>query len=1001
MQQKYNPQVIERDAQKFWDDTQAFLAVESGDKPKYYCLSMFPYPSGKLHMGHVRNYTIGDVLTRYHRMKGYNVLQPMGWDAFGLPAENAAMANGVPPAKWTWDNIAYMRQQLKSLGFAIDWSRELATCSPDYYRWNQWLFLRLLEKGIAYKKTQVVNWDPVDQTVLANEQVIDGKGWRTGATVEKREIPGYYLAITQYADELLSALDTLPGWPERVKAMQANWIGKSYGVRFAFPYDLSAAASGGTHLPSPALIPGPSPRGRREADVSFPPPGERSGVRDGRAGDGGEITGKDKTSSLTPDPSPEGRGERGLLWVFTTRADTIMGVTFVAVAAEHPLATQAAKNNPKLADFIAECKRGSVMEADMATMEKKGMPTGIFVEHPLTGEKIEVWVGNYVLMGYGEGAVMAVPAHDERDFHFAKQYGLPIKPVIDVTAQTFSTEAWQEWYADKEHGVCTNSGKYNGLNYAAAVDAIATDLAAKNLGEKQVLYRLRDWGVSRQRYWGCPIPIVHCPACGDVPVPDEDLPVVLPEDCVPDGSGNPLLKRADFVNCNCPKCGKPAMRETDTMDTFVDSSWYYLRYACADNGMAMVDERVNYWLPADQYIGGIEHAILHLLYSRFWSKAMRDLGLVKLDEPFKNLLTQGMVLNEIFFRKPAHPSSPTLPSLTPDLSPGGRKETSASLLPLGEGPGMRAGEGSSENPARAGIPMGTGGRITYYNPADVDVTVDAQGNRSGAVLRADGQPVESGGIGTMSKSKNNGVDPQSLIEDYGADIARFYMMFTAPPEQTLEWSDASVEGASRFLRRVWALGYETAQRGNTAGTAVDTAVDTDVDTDLDTLPAPLPAARREIHAVLKQANYDLGRHQFNTVASATMKMLNALEGVLKGSTDDAANTVLREGFSILLRVLSPITPHITHQLWRDLGYGDDLLAAPWPEPDAAALIEDEIELVVQVNGKKRGDVRVPRDAAKPAIEAAVLAHAEVQKFIAGQLVKKIIVVPGRLVNVVI
>ena len=897
MQQKYNPQVIERDAQKFWDDGQAFRAVETGDKPKYYCLSMFPYPSGKLHMGHVRNYTIGDVLTRYHRMKGYNVLQPMGWDAFGLPAENAAMANGVPPAQWTWDNIAYMRKQLKSLGFAIDWSRELATCSPDYYRWNQWLFLRMLEKGIAYKKTQVVNWDPIDQTVLANEQVIDGKGWRTGATVEKREIPGYYLAITKYADELLEALDTLPGWPERVKAMQANWIGKSYGVRFAFPYTL------------------------------------------------------------------DGKAEK--LWVFTTRADTIMGVTFVAVAAEHPLATRAAQGNAKLADFIAECKRGSVMEADIATMEKKGMPTGIFVEHPLTGEKIEVWVGNYVLMGYGEGAVMAVPAHDERDFHFAKQHKLPIKPVIvpsnwkdQEISPTFVNETvgnipfdeskfapalhakdrqpliWLEWESRfDEKGVCISSGKYDGLNYQQAVDAIAADLAAKGLGEKQVLYRLRDWGVSRQRYWGCPIPIIHCADCGDVPVPDKDLPVVLPEDCVPDGSGNPLNKRPDFVNCACPKCGKPAKRETDTMDTFVDSSWYYLRYACADSSTAMVDERVNYWLPADQYIGGIEHAILHLLYSRFWNKAMRDLGLVKLDEPFKNLLTQGMVLNEIFFRKPA------------------------------------------------------AGRITYYNPADVDLIIDDKGNRSGATLRADGQPVESGGIGTMSKSKNNGVDPQALMESYGADIARFYMMFTAPPEQTLEWSDASVEGASRFLRRVWTLGYETAQRPAAEMPAA--------------LPAALAAARREIHAVLKQGNYDLGRHQFNTVASATMKMLNALEGVLKGGNDAAANAVLREGLSILLRVLSPITPHITHQLWRDLGYGEDILNAAWPEPDAQALVESEMELVVQVNGKKRGDIRVPRDADKTVIEAAALADAEVQKFVAGQAVKKVVIVPGRLVNIVV
>ncbi len=932
MQQKYNPQVIERDAQKFWDDAQTFRAVESGNKPKYYCLSMFPYPSGKLHMGHVRNYTIGDVLTRYHRMKGYNVLQPMGWDAFGLPAENAAMANGVPPAQWTYDNIAYMRSQLKSLGFAIDWSREFATCKPEYYRWNQWLFLRMLEKGVAYKKTQVVNWDPVDQTVLANEQVIDGKGWRTGAVVEKREIPGYYLAITQYADELLAALDTLPGWPERVKAMQANWIGKSYGVRFAFPYELPAALSGDTNLPSPG-----------------------------------------------------GGGEKGLLWVFTTRADTIMGVTFVAVAAEHPLAARAAKNNSKLAAFVAECKRGPVMEADMATMEKKGLPTGIFVEHPLSGDKIEVWVGNYVLMGYGEGAVMAVPAHDERDFHFAKQYGLPIKQVIDVAGQPFSTDAWQEWYADKERGVCKNSNKYNGLKYSAAVDAIAADLAAKNLGEKQVLYRLRDWGVSRQRYWGCPIPIIHCAGCGDVPVPDKDLPVVLPEDCVPDGSGNPLLKRADFVNCACPKCGKPAQRETDTMDTFVDSSWYYLRYACADNATAMVDERVNYWLPADQYIGGIEHAILHLLYSRFWSKVMRDLKLVKLDEPFRNLLTQGMVLNEIFFRKPALPAFGPLATLSPTLPP--------------------EGEGSVENPARAGIPMGTG-RITYYNPADVDITVDAQGNRSGAVLRADGRPVESGGIGTMSKSRNNGVDPQALIESYGADIARFYMMFTAPPEQTLEWSDASVEGASRFLRRVWTFSAEHESEIKIGMDRIDLSK-----INWSKVPASHKSCRKDIHAILKQANYDLSRHQFNTVASACMKLLNILEkipGMIEANpvhdpaeSTIAANGITAEGISILLRVLSPIAPHITHQLWRDLGYGEDILAAPWPEPDAVALIEDEIELVVQVNGKKRGDVRVPRDADKSAIEALVLAHAEVQKFVAGQPVKKIVIVPGRLVNVVI
>jgi leucyl-tRNA synthetase len=818
MQQKYNPQVIEREAQQHWEANGAFRARELPGKPKYYCLSMFPYPSGKLHMGHVRNYTIGDVLTRYHRMKGCNVMQPMGWDAFGLPAENAAMANGVPPAKWTYDNIAYMKKQLKSLGFAIDWERELATCKPDYYKWNQWLFLRMLEKGIAYKKTQVVNWDPVDQTVLANEQVIDGKGWRTGAVVEKREIPGYYLAITKYADELLSALDTLPDWPERVRTMQANWIGKSYGVRFAFPYKL------------------------------------------------------------------DGRDEK--LWVFTTRADTIMGVTFCAVSAEHPLAAHAAKRDAKLAAFVEECKRGSVMEADLATIEKKGMPTGISVTHPLTGEAVPVWVGNYVLMSYGEGAVMAVPAHDERDFHFAKKYGLPIRQVIDVAGKAFGADAWQEWYADKENGRCIQSGKYDGLDYHAAVDAIASDLMAKHLGDKQVLWRLRDWGISRQRYWGTPIPIIHCGGCGDVPVPDDQLPVVLPEDCVPDGTGNPLAKRADFVNCTCPKCGKPAKRETDTMDTFVDSSWYYSRYACPDNGGSMADDRVAYWLPVDQYIGGIEHAILHLLYSRFWTKVMRDLALVKFDEPFARLLTQGMVLNEIYFRK-------------------------------------------------------TGARLTYYNPLDVEAGPDG-----GVVLKKDGQPVESGGIGTMSKSKNNGVDPQELIDHYGADIARFFMMFASPPEDTLVWSDAGVDGSARFLRRLWTFAWEFGKTGAAAG-----AIPAD-------LPKELAAVRREVHSVLKQADYDIGRHQFNTVASAAMKILNALE---RAPADGAGrDAVLREGLGILLRLLSPMTPHVTHHLWRELGFGEDVLSAVWPEPDAQALVESEVELVVQVNGKKRGDVRVPR-----------------------------------------
>ena len=861
MQEKYDPKAIEPAAQAHWNATRAFNVAVDPAKPKYYCLSMFPYPSGKLHMGHVRNYTIGDVLARWHKMRGFNVLQPMGWDAFGLPAENAAIQNKAPPAKWTWDNIAYMKQQLQSLGFGLDWERELATCQPEYYKWNQWLFLRMLEKGIAYKKTQIVNWDPVDQTVLANEQVIEGRGWRTGALVEKREIPGYYLAITRYADELLAALDALPGWPERVKLMQANWIGKSEGVRFAFPYTL------------------------------------------------------------------DDREER--LWVFTTRADTIMGVTFVAVAAEHPLATHAAKTNPQLAAFIEECRHGSVMEAELATMEKKGMPTGIFVAHPLTGAKLEVWVGNYVLMSYGDGAVMGVPAHDERDFAFAKKYGLEIKQVIAVPGQTFSLAGWQEWYADKQNGVCIHSGSYDGMNYRQAVDAIAADLAAQGLGGKKVQFRLRDWGISRQRYWGCPIPIIHCEGdgatagCGSVPVPDDQLPVVLPEDCVPDGSGNPLNKRADFLDCACPKCGKPARRETDTMDTFVDSSWYYARYAVdaatRKQNDRMVDAGTHYWMPVDQYIGGIEHAILHLLYSRFWTKVMRDVGLVQQDEPFANLLTQGMVLNHIFSRR---------------TDKGG---------------------------------------IEYFAPEEVDLVRDEEGRVTGATLKADGSPVDYGGVGTMSKSKRNGVDPQALIERYGADTARFFMMFASPPEQTLEWSDSGVEGAYRFMKRVWAFGHalKSAMPAGEAG-----------------------GLRREIHLLLRQANYDMAKLQFNTVASACMKMLNALE---KAPADPHA----REGFSILLRVLSPIAPHIAHALWIELGYGPDILQAPWPEPLEAALAQDEVELVLQVNGKLRGAIRVKVGADRTAIEATALASPDAQKFMAGKPAKKVVVVPGRLVNIVV
>ena len=868
MQQQYSPKDIEASAQQHWDKQQTFRAVQESGKPKYYCLSMFPYPSGKLHMGHVRNYTIGDVLTRWHKMRGYSVLQPMGWDAFGLPAENAAIQNKVPPAKWTYDNIAYMKKQLQSLGLGIDWTREIATCQPDYYKWNQWLFLRMLEKGVAYKKTQVVNWDPVDQTVLANEQVIDGRGWRTGALVEKREIPGYYFGITQYAEELLADLDKLPGWPERVKTMQANWIGKSHGVRFAFPHDIK---------------------------------------EDGKAINDGKL------------------------WVYTTRADTIMGVTFVAVAAEHPLAAHAAKSNKEVAAFVEKCKHVSVMEADMATMEKEGVDTGLKVTHPLTGEQVPVWVGNYVLMGYGEGAVMAVPAHDERDFGFAKKYKLTIRQSISVAGKTFSTDAWQEWYADKEQGVCINSGKYDGLNYEQAVDAIAADLKAKDLGDKQVQWRLRDWGVSRQRYWGCPIPIIHCDSCGDVPVPDDQLPVVLPEDCVPDGSGNPLLKRADFLNCTCPKCGKPAKRETDTMDTFVDSSWYYARYASGFKKDAMVDSETNHWMPVDQYIGGIEHAILHLLYSRFWSKVMRDLKLVDYDEPFANLLTQGMVLNHIYSRK---------------TDKGG---------------------------------------IRYFAPDEVEPIKDESGHITGAKCLTDGAAVDYQGIGTMSKSKLNGVDPQALIEQYGADTARLFMMFAAPPEQTLEWADSGVEGAHRFLKRLWAFAAEFDGIGKQAG-------------DLANLSNDAKNLRREIHLALRQANYDLARFQFNTVVSAAMKMLNALE---KSGKDVANRVVVGEALSILLRLLSPITPHIAHALWKDLGYGDDILTAQWPEPLDAALVQDEIELVIQVNGKLRGSLRVAANADKAAIEQLALAHEAVQKQLAGGTAKKVIVVPGRLINVVI
>jgi len=872
----YDHRAIEAAANAQWKSGDVYRVNEQAKdkkgqpKKKYYACSMLPYPSGKLHMGHVRNYTINDVMTRQLRMQGYNVLMPMGWDAFGMPAENAALNNNVPPAAWTYDNIAYMKKQMDAMGLAIDWSREITTCKPDYYRWNQWLFLRMLEKGVAYRKTQVVNWDPIDQTVLANEQVIDGRGWRSGALVEKREIPGYYLNITAYAEELLTGLEGL-GWPERVKLMQQNWIGKSFGVRFAFTHQI-----------------------------------------------------KDDAGQLIQD---------GKMFVFTTRADTVMGVTFCAVAAEHPLAMHAAKNNPALSAFIEKCKQGSVIEADLATQEKEGMSTGLKVTHPLTGEEVEVWVGNYVLMSYGDGAVMGVPAHDERDFAFALKYKITIKPVMAIDGQEFNASAWQDWYADKETVKAVNSGKYDGLSHSDGVRAVAKDLAALNLGELKTTYRLRDWGISRQRYWGTPIPIIHCESCGEVPVPEKDLPVVLPEDCVPDGSGNPLNKREDFLKCTCPKCGKPARRETDTMDTFVDSSWYFMRYT-SPGANAMVDERNDYWMPMDQYIGGIEHAILHLLYARFWTKVMRDLGLVKFDEPFSNLLTQGMVLNDTYYID----------------EPNGRK--------------------------------------TWVNPDDVLVETDDKGRPVSAKHKTSGKAVNIGGVEKMAKSKNNGIDPQSLIDQYGADTARLFTMFAAPPEQQLEWSSSGVEGASRFLRRLWSY-------GSTHAAVIQSAKHE--------LPATLSdadaALRLEIHGVLKQANFDYQRKQYNTVVSATMKMLNALEQAKTVSPE-----VRRETLSILLRALYPVVPHITFTLWNAAGYDQqwgDLLDAPWPEVDESALVQNEITLMIQVNGKLRGQVLVPTDADKASIEAMALASEAAIKAMDGAPAKKVIIVPGRLVNIVI
>ena len=857
----YIPADVERAAQDFWSQNQCFKAVEKPGVEKFYCLSMFPYPSGKLHMGHVRNYTIGDVVTRFQRMKGKNVLQPIGFDAFGLPAENAAIKNNVPPAAWTYSNIDTMCRQLAQLGIAYDWERKFATCEPAYYRWQQWFFTRLLEKGLVYRKNSIVNWDPVDQTVLANEQVIDGRGWRSGAIVEQREIPQWFLKITAYADELLHDVQQLEHWPEAVRTMQTNWIGRSEGLEIDF-----------------------------------------------------KVAGREET-----------------LTVFTTRPDTLYGVSFVSVAAQHPLALEAAKHHPAVAAFIEEAKLGDVTEASMETMEKRGIALGLEVIHPLTGEKLPVWAANFVLMGYGSGAVMAVPGHDQRDWEFARKYLLPIKVVVgpsadqpaDVSAAAFTDKA-----------VVVNSAEFSGLPFKAAFDGIAAKLEAQNAGRRRVNYRLRDWGVSRQRYWGCPIPVIYCDSCGAVPVPDDQLPVKLPEDLVPDGRGNPLLRLPEFVNVACPKCAKPARRETDTFDTFVDSSWYYARFASADNNGAMLDERANYWLPVDQYIGGIEHAILHLLYARFFSKLMRDCGLPAVDEPFSRLLTQGMVLAEGFYRT---------------TEAGGRE---------------------------------------WIAPRDVEVERDAKGAPVAARLRSTGEPVTSAGLGTMSKSKNNGIDPEAIIASHGVDAARLFSMFAAPPEQSMEWSDAGIDGAARFLRRVWKLVADHLARGTAP--ALEVAA----------LSAPQKELRRKLHDTLAKVGDDFGRrNNFNTAIAACMELVNALSRFDDASPQGLA--VMQEALEALVRVLAPIVPHITHTLWSALGHEDAVIDARWPEPDAAARQSDSIAMVVQVNGKLRGQISVPAGADQAAIIAAALAEDSVQKFLAGQAIRKQIVVPGKLVNFVV
>ncbi|AMJ93979.1 leucine--tRNA ligase [Alteromonas stellipolaris] len=861
---QYNPKDIEQRVQQYWEENNSFQANDDVEKEKFYCLSMFPYPSGRLHMGHVRNYTIGDVISRYQRMQGKNVLQPMGWDAFGLPAENAAINNNTAPANWTYSNIDYMKTQLRSLGFGYDWDREVTTCKPDYYRWEQWFFTRLYEKGLVYKKNSTVNWDPVDQTVLANEQVIDGRGWRSGALVEQKEIPQWFIKITDYAEELLTDLEQLEEWPDQVRAMQANWIGRSEGVDITFNL------------------------GKNGSDIN-------------------ELT------------------------VYTTRPDTFYGVTYVAVAAQHPLAEFAAKSNAELASFIGECKNTKVAEAELATMEKKGCDTGIQAVHPLTGELLPVWVANFVLMDYGSGAVMAVPGHDQRDWEFATKYGLTIKQVIAPNADA-KEECDLTASAYTEKGTLINSEKFDGLAFDDAFNDIATALEEKGFGKRKVNYRLRDWGVSRQRYWGSPIPMLNLENGESVPVPESELPVVLPEDVEMNGVTSPI--KADPEWAKTTYNGEPALRETDTFDTFMESSWYYARYASATNHDAMLDPTSsNYWLPVDQYIGGIEHAILHLLYSRFFHKLLRDEGLVNSDEPFKRLLCQGMVLADSYYR-----------------------EDSA-------------------------------GKKTWFSPTEVSTEKDEKGRIVKAWLTADGEAVIHGGMTKMSKSKNNGIDPQEVIDLYGADTVRLFTMFAAPPEQTLEWVDSGVEGANRFLRRIWKLVTEHVEKG--APVALDAKA----------LNKNQQALRREVHKTIEKVSDDLGRRQtFNTAIAAIMELLNHLQKAPQEDAQDIA--IMREAAESLVLLLNPITPHISHELWKVLGKTNDIDHAPWPEADKAALVEDEKLIIVQVNGKVRAKMTVAADASKEAIEEAAKAQDNVQPFIEGKTIRKVIVVPGKLVNIV-